>query len=296
MAEEKNDDRKGMDLDVIDLSSLLKKQPVEKDTKDSEERKDPEPLPEKDTIEPTKDMIEAPDASQVKFTTGDAPQKSKFYILFWCLPVVIGLSVLIFYFTGVLSTQKGVDENAPEPLKSFILDVKRTTSQLQKSTNHLDTVSNKINSPKKIIQILDAIKIVGDILPVYEMRIQNLTHSTQKNKKDLQEKGLGVLVEIGDYYSGKTNTHYLQLLKKCIAVQKKYLTYYYDKYDLIIKRQQPQIQSYEAFYLQYKRAFGEYEKANTAQINFIKTFLEKYPSTEDFFLYDKKNNFFSWTT
>ncbi len=305
---ETNDRKKGVELDAIDLSSFLKKQPVEKE---EEEKKDPEPVQEADATEMPEDKIgdkiedepenkigdkiEIPDAEEIEFTREDTRQKSKFYVLLWCLPVVIGLSVLIFYLTGSLSTHKSFSKDVPEPLNNFIIEANKTTDLLNKSINHLNTISNRINSQAKIAQILDAIKIAGDILPKYEMLIKRLTRSIQNNKKDLQENGLGVLVETGDYYGGKINTHYLEVLKKCIALQKRYLIYYNDKYDLIVKRQQPQIQSYEVIYLQYKRALEEYEMANTKKTNFIKPFLKKYPFMTDFFLYDNKKSIFSTT-
>jgi len=159
----------------------------------------------------------------------------------------------------------------------------------------VETLTKVINSKAKIEQIVESVEIVETLLPQYETTKATYIEAIRKYEGELRKNGRYELIETGRFFQQSESINYLSRLREYIDVSKKYLSYYYKKYNAIKNQEQPQLQSYEALYLKYKRAYANYGQARKFNNQAIERLTDKYPRTATLVIYDKKGSVFTWT-
>jgi hypothetical protein len=112
-------------------------------------------------------------------------------------------------------------------------------------------------------------------------------------QQELENGGNKSLIAVGNFYRQKSAPKFLSVLKDFLEVQKKYLLYFYNNYEKIHKKQQPQIYTYEKFYLQYTRSTERYDQATDLESKAINHILQEYPKTKKLFLIRKGTAIFT---
>lgn len=285
---EKESRKAGIELDAIDLSSLSIPPSIGKPT-------EPE--------SPPSDLDEPKENTGVGVETWEAPEERSqrtetFGRRIWVfvgiiLSIVIG-SLLMYRFMGLRQTRLGDAEGLPADVRKTVQVLADNTVQLRSAIADVEAKCKVINSKKKIALILKTVGSITTQLPDYEFYRKQYVLAVDRHHDKLTEAGQDVLIETANFFKQESDIQYLQVLEEYMTTLEKYLTYFYRNFDEVKQQQQPQIDSYERIYLEYKRILDKYEQVSTEEKRAVGQLLQIHPQAEVLFLYQEKGAIFSF--
>lgn len=270
--------KQGMELDVIDMPSLVTKAP----TVQTSEKKTPS---EASVTLPSK-------TGPVKTERKSNTNKKEIVIIIGLVSILITAAICggIFFLKPSLINHGNIPQDAEHVIDQFA----DTSKKLRRAISDIESKNILINSKPKVKYLLDSVRSIQRHISNYEIHRRDYIDTIEQFEPHLRQNGNEALIEIAKFYQREPDTRYFRDLKSYMTAMDKYLSYYYIKYDEIIDRQVPQIHSYEHLYMEYKHQLTQFTHATGLEKNAIDTILAKYPYTDDLFLYQEDTSIFSW--
>ena len=262
----------GFELDVIDLTSLSGQKQKQEATG--------QPPAEAGQDAPQDQEMAAP-----RYVAHQKPaEKSILPFLMGGLALIAAGVVLFFFLIQKESVPLPKNDNLPIQFNQSIVTLAQSIAELKGALKLVDNMSMRINSKQKIQSITDSVVEAENHLSVFESDKQQFVQNIKQFRADLENGGNAALLTVGDFYQKETDGKFISALIELIAIQKKYLSYFHSNYEKIHAKQQPQIYTYEKYYLEYTRAIEKYDQETELMNKSIQPILELYPNTRSLFL------------
>lgn len=270
-------EQSGIELDAIDLSALL-----------AAKKEAPEVSGDSEVEE-----VEIGEESLASADEPAPPRKGKGILLLAVAAVCVLCGGLFWLYQSTVRSPQS-REDLPGPVRAEVGRIEKISAQLLFRLEEIETLSKVINSKAKIEQVMENVEVVEALIPRYRTARAAYVEVVKNNEDALRRSGHVDLIEIARFFQGEASRNHLIALQGYIDVTRKYLTYYHKKFESVKNREQPQLQSYEALYLDYKRAHSEYDHARGLSNQAIETLTGQYPNIAALVVYDKKGTVFTW--
>lgn len=262
----------GFELDVIDLSSLSGQK------QDNESSEQPPSGAEEDA--PQEQEKAPPRYVETQKPAG----KSILPFLFGGIILIAAGAVLYFFLMQKESVPLPKNDNLPGQFKQSIVQLAQSIAELRGALKLVDNMSLRINSKQKILSIMDSVVEAENNLAIFKSAKQQFADNVKKFRTELGTGGDAALITAGEFYQNRTDEKFISALTDLITIQKKYLSYFHDNYEKVHAKQQPQIYTYEKYYLEYTRAIEKYDQETELMRKSFQPILQRYPDTRSLFL------------
>jgi hypothetical protein len=264
--------KSGFELDVVDLSSLSSKKP------DDQKIESPPEQPKEDVPQ----LKESPEKDIVKTTP--QTEKSISPVIWIVIAVMAAGAILLFLLIKKETVPLTRNKSIPSQFNQSVIAFAESIEKMKNALKTLDNISNRINSKQKITTILESREIVEKHFPVLEKSKQAFLFNVNQFRKELESEGNHVLIAVGDFYGNRSDADFSLALQEYLSMQNKYLNYFYNNYEKIHEKQQPQTYTYEKYYLEYTRSIERYDQATDLLNKSIHPIIQQYPDAKNLFL------------
>ncbi len=205
--------------------------------------------------------------------------------------ILIGAAAAVFIAAGgagffLYSNKKMPEDNIPPVIKKIIElneDVKRTTIGIYNLTGKLESVSM---TQSRITDLETTIEVIANLRKLVEENqkaIDRLIGFAQEHENYFYRKNLAWIFAIKDFYTDYTVIQHQKSRSNYLAAFEAMVTYTYDHYDGIMTQHSSKyMNTYDVYYMRYRRAADSHNKFNRKRIAFQKQFVEKHPEVKPF--------------
>jgi len=264
--------KSGFELDVVDLSSLSSLKP------DGQKKEAPPEQPKEESPPPK----EYPEKNVLK--TKPWAERTISPVIWILIAVMAAGAILIFLLIKKENVPLTGNKNIPSQFNQSVIAFAVSIEKMKNALKTLDNASNRINSKQKIITILESRETVEKHLPVLEKSKQSFLFYMNQFRKDLESEKNHALIAVGDFYGNQTDADFILALQEYLSMQNKYLNYFYNNYEKIHEKQQPQTYTYEKYYLEYTRSIEHYDQATDLLNKSIHPITHQFPDAKNLFL------------
>lgn len=285
------DRKQGIELDVIDVASLIA------GASDGENKAQSADTGK--TADTSSPPVDSPNETGVPRASSHADtsvsRKGKPLVWFFVGAGILGalVAMVVWYFQLRQTPLLHRTDLSPVAEKAVSRLINASTA-LRYAISDIDAKTKIINSKTKIEKILQAVHALNRQLPEYESSRSEYIDVVNKYKNQFNNEDAAVFWVAAEFFQQNTDRQYLAHLKTYMAALERYLDYYFDKYESVREKKQPQIQSYERLYMEYKRELTQFERINFMEKEAVRDILARYPYAGDLFLYDEGASIFSW--
>ena len=266
------DPKTGFELDVIDLSSLSGQK------QDENSSRQPPAEAEKNTPQDQK-------KESARYVEPPKPaKKSILPFLFGGITLIAAGAVLYFFLIQKENVPLPKSENLPDQFSQSIVKLAQSIAELREALKLVDNMSLRINSKQKILSIMDSVTEAENRLSAFDSAKKQFLNNIKNFRLDLEKGGDTALLMAGDFYQNRTDENFISALTGLITVQKKYLSYFHSNYEKVHAKQQPQVYTYEKYYLEYTRAIEKYDQETDLMRKSFQPILQRFPDTRSLFL------------
>ncbi len=213
------------------------------------------------------------------------PSKRRAWLLGGVILALIGGGVYALWFLGLFEYLFSDGQQPSSDVRHAIQVFAENTKKMSSLVADMEEGSKEINSKIKISQLLAVVNSINAQLPEYEYRRNEYSRNVRKNHSRLVETGHSDLVAAATFLEHAPSIQYIEILKEYLASLERYLTYFYINFDEVRQRRQPQMESYEKLYLEYKRFQNKYEQIRSLEKQAAGRLLETYPQARGLFLH-----------
>ena len=206
--------------------------------------------------------------------------------------VALSLGMLIFLCAvggGIYFFKSGPDNKGSDlpPILEKALElneaVKKTTIDIYNLSAKLNAASMSHSRLPDVNTAIDTIELMRQRVDENLAAIDALSSFIQKHKLYLQGAGYPWILLVEIFYSDSRVILHHESRAKFLDTFETVLTYTRDNYDRIMsKTGKRQKESYNVYYLRFRRAADSHNRLNRKRVEFEKYFVKKYPEVKPF--------------
>ncbi len=209
--------------------------------------------------------------------------KSKILIIAFICVFVVALGVIVYFFA---SSKSSPEDNLPPIIKEAMRindDIKKTTIDIYNATGKLDSVS-MVQS--RITDVKSSLKNIGhlrELIIENEKAVERLILFIEDHNDFFRRKNMAWINSIRLFYSDRQVLQHQDSRAEYFARFESLLKYTEKNFKFImeLKSQQHQ-QSYNIYYMRYRRAADKYNRFNRKFVSFQNEFVESHPEVSPF--------------
>lgn len=162
------------------------------------------------------------------------------------------------------------------------LSMKILTNEFDKNINKFKELSLSESSLENMAATVEAIGNLRLEIIKNKAAIHRLTLFSKGYEKVLKQENFGWLTAIGNYYNNEVMVLYFKKLKLYLDSFESLLQFTFKHFNEIEKRVPVALDNYDAYYLRYRGAMDDYNRAGNIRIKFQNNFLNTNPYLKEF--------------
>ncbi len=214
--------------------------------------------------------------------TKSASKSKKIIIVLICV-ITLVLGVILYFF---ISNKSSPEDILPPIIKEAMLlndDIKKNTIDIYNATGKLDSLS-MVQS--RITDVRSSLKNIGhlrELIIENEKAVERLILFIEEHNDFFRRKNMEWINSIRLFYSDRLVLQNQESRAKYFASFESLLNYTEKNFTFImdLKSQQHQ-QSYNIYYMRYRRAADKYNRFNRKFVSFQNEFVESHPEVSPF--------------
>lgn len=201
------------------------------------------------------------------------------YIGIWLLGLIVFYGAE-FVFVRIPAMMNETKSPVVKEIKLLSFESGKSSTKLQDTLNKLDQIQDT-NTIPKVNEVIKMIDLTQSLLLQANKDSDTLTNYINKHKKELQDEGLDIFIEM-EGLVGKTYFFYGRALREYLDTYKMMLEYIRDNYNSILRGEQPQSRSYEELYSKYKTSLDKHNKAYLHKMKIVQDYSAKHPKLAEY--------------